>query len=263
MFEQESHNNGFRISDANYRDRLQMNQAHYNSMRAKPINPQAFIDINLTGVRPFPQNWTTTMHQKTNYSSCSQEGGESGGGQQSFKFMRPKRSLFNVEGTDTPIHIGSVDSLTNRHLLDPEIVFPHEDEVYRKIGAKAHVNDQRNSIGQRSSGDKTYKGPEYSPEFYKKKNRNWRSERYEPWKNPEETLPSDLVNLLNIDSSLMMSDARNDYGYEQRPKKLELLDDMDDVKHLDDFKRPDPLDLPFKVLDVTDRTLKYRPKVTR
>jgi len=36
----------FSLDDSNYNDGIRANSAHYNSMRAKPILPQALIEVN-------------------------------------------------------------------------------------------------------------------------------------------------------------------------------------------------------------------------
>lgn len=53
-----------------------------------------------------------------------------------------------------------------------------------------------------------------------------------------------------------------DFDYEQDPF-IEKKDELDVVKSLDTWRPNTPLQLPFKVLDVGDKALKYRPRVTR
>ena len=59
-----------------------------------------------------------------------------------------------------------------------------------------------------------------------------------------------------------MYEAKSEFSYEQTPES-DFAADIYDVKNLDNFKRAMPLEVPFKVLDLADKSIKYRPKVTR
>lgn len=124
-----------------------------------------------------------------------------------------KRCLFDSD-VDKNIHLRSLDTLSNRHLLDTNLKLPFEDDVFRKIGQKKLISNQRNSLEERSPGDKTYKVSEYSKEFYNKKNRNWRSEKYELPKKSEETMSNDLIKLLNMDETINLFSNKYEFGYE-------------------------------------------------
>ncbi len=215
-------------------------------MRNKPIYPPTLIDINLRSLRPFPNTWVKTKDEWMHFKHESQ-----------FR----KRCLFDLNDEVKQVHLRTIDSLTNRHLMDPNIRFPQEDEVHQIMGIKKLVMNHRNHINEKSPGDKSYKVVEHSHEYFNKKSRDWRSERYEPMRNVKETLSNDLMSLLNIDPASMY-EAKSEYGYEPITD-LERFDDINDVKNLDGFKKTAPLELPFKVLDLADKSIKYRPKVTR
>jgi hypothetical protein len=53
---------------------------------------------------------------------------------------------------------------------------------------------------------------------------------------------------------------RFDYGYEQDPR-IEKAEEINVVKSLCNWKTSIPLEKAFKVLDVTDKNMKYRPRV--
>ncbi len=238
--------NNFKVSDENYYDNIRTNPLHYNSMRNKPTYPPTLLDINMSTLKVFPNKWMKTKDEWKYFRNETQ-----------FR----KRCLFTVNGVPE-VHLRTVDSLTNRHLLDSNIKYPEEDHVHQEMGIKRVVFNKRNEIEEKSPGDKSYKIVEYSNEFFKKKNRNWRSEKYEPVRNVQEVLSNDLLSLLNIDPASMFSAAKSEFGYEPRPE-VDKQEDENDVKNLDNFKKALPLELPFKVLDLADKTIKYRPKVTR
>lgn len=240
-------NSKFIISDSNYKDGILTHPYHYNSMRAKPTFPQSVIENNISSSKPYSDNWVTTKDEWIYFKDDKQFA---------------KRTLFNANETNQKIHLASLGSLTYQHLDNRDISFPNEDDVYRAIGQKRVVANKRNHINELSPGDKTYKIAEYSNEFYKKSNRNWRSEKYELPKKSEETLSSDMMNLLNLNTSSNLFSNKYDVGYESDPR-IEKREEISDVKSLDTWKSAPKLDLPFKVLDLTDKSLKYRPKVTR
>jgi len=120
-------------------------------------------------------------------------------------------------------------------------------------------------LGNNNHGDKPYKAVEYSKEFFSKVNRNWRSEYFGLTKRSEEPLPDELMELLSSNQRKTFSSIfsnKFDYGYEHDPR-IEREDDVKAVKNLDLWRTSSPLSKPFKVLDVTDKNMKYRPKVTR
>lgn len=242
----------YSISDANYADNIRTNPQHYNSMRAKPIYPVGLIENNITSSRPFPNNWATTINSEQP------------------KLLRDatqfrKRCIFKYDDNQTisSIHLRSLDFLTNQHLLNENIQFPHEDQVYQVLGAKRLVdqNANRNFLPELSPGDKTYKAPEYSKEFYYKKNANWRNQKWEPRNKSdiqENSEPRNLMDFLNLDSSVPNFSNKYDFGYEIN-YNLEKQDEIDNVKLLDNWKGTTPLELPFKVLDL-DKSIRYRPR---
>ena len=116
-----------------------------------------------------------------------------------------------------------------------------------------------------SKGDKTYKAVEYSKGFHGKKHRNWRTEYFGITKRAEEPLPDELIDLLsstqrNAFSSLFSN--KFDYGYENDTTR-DKEDEKSCVKSLDCWQTSVPLPKPFKVLDITDKSQRYRPKITR
>ena len=238
------------ISDANYADNIKCDPIHYKSMRAKPVYPQALIENNITSSKPFPNTWTTTKDEWKYFRDSTQFS---------------KRCLFDYSADHSKIHLRSVDSLSNQHLLSENIRFPDEDYIYQVIGQKRLIDakSKRNFLPERTPGDKTYRAPEYSKEFFYKKNVNWRDQRYErPNKlDNDDYLANNLMNLLNLDSSASFLANKSDIGYEQDYKQ-EKFDEIDNVKQLDNWQRASALELPFKVLDV-DKSIKYRPKVNR
>lgn len=237
----------FNLSDSNYNDWVRTHPYHYNSMREKPIYPITLIETNISSVRPFPNNWVSTKDEWTYFRDDRQFA---------------KRTLFDANEVDQKIHLATLSSLTNQHLLDPEIKLPFEDDIFRAIGQKRVVKDKRNTLDEKSPGDKTYKIPEYSNDFYYKTNRNWRSERYQlPSKNGEH-LSKDMMSLLNLDQSSSLFTGKNEIGYEP-DRRLEKQEELSSVRNLSTWRPAPKLEVAFKVLDVGDKALKYRPKVTR
>ena len=84
-------------------------------------------------------------------------------------------------------------------------------------------------------------------------------------KRSEEPIPDELIDMLsstqrNAFSSIFSN--KFDYGYEH-DTKMEKTEDIDVVKSLNSWSSSVPLNKPFKVLDVTDKLQRYRPKITR
>ena len=238
----------FEFSDSTYKDGIIAHPYHYQSMRAKPVYPTGLIENNISSQKFHANNWIRSSDEWNYFKKDRQ-----------FKM----RTLFDSGGNEQ-IHLRSIDSLSNQHMLDPNVQYPQEDDVFRSIGQKRSLIDKRNGIKEMSPGDKTYYVPEYSKEFYKNKNRNWRSEKYLLPKLAEEPMPIDLINMLNLNPNHLASlfSNKRDYGYETNPK-IEKYDEMNNVKDLDKWRAASPLQIPFKVLDLPDKTIKYRPKVTR
>ena len=241
--------NKFPISDENYVDNIRTNPLHYNSMRTKPTYPVSLIENNLSSVKSYPNNWAKTKDEWKFFRNDAQ-----------FK----KRCLFDYDDQNQKVHLRSIDTLSNQHLLEPTLKFPEEDYIYQVLGKKKLVDNKRNDIPEKSPGDKTYKTVEYSKEFFYRNNVNWRNQKNEKPSKYEElsTQSTDIFALLNLDPSVNLFSNKNDIGYEYDPKQ-EKQDEIEDVKHLDSWKRATPLEVPFKVLDLADKTIKYRPKVTR
>ena len=186
-----------------------------------------------------------------------------------------KRCLFDVNGgggddddatgRSHKVHLRTKDSLTYRYLLDSDLNLPHEDQVYQAIGAKRRVDDdeRRNHLTERAPCDNSYKLSEYSKDFYLSKSRNWRSEKYEPAKNHKEFLSNDFVAMFKLNFlKSSVYEARTNYESKD-DARLARVQDINDVRRLDNWKRSPPLEMPFKVLDLTDKHVRYRPKVTR
>ena len=100
------HNNNFKPSDEMYNDNIRVNPCHYNSVRQKPIYPSTLIDMNLSSLKSFPNTWSETKDEWRYFKHETQ-----------FR----KRCLFNLNGADK-VHLRTVDALTNRHLLDQNIL---------------------------------------------------------------------------------------------------------------------------------------------
>ncbi|CAF0893064.1 unnamed protein product [Brachionus calyciflorus] len=236
----------FNISDSTYNDFIQTHPFHYNSMRAKPIYPIGLIETNISSVRPFPEKWSQSK---------------------SGEFPRinrhfAKRTLFNANDIDTNIHMATLSVLSTQHLMDPKIQYPQEDDFHRFVGRKRVVSNKRNDITERKPGDKTYRTPEYSKSFHLKTTRNWRSEIYELPKKNEEALNEELIQMLKLNPNIDLFPTKFDFGYEH-DAKLDKQQDIVDVKHLNSWKTSPKLEVPFKVLDLPEKALKYRPRVTR
>lgn len=79
----------------------------------------------------------------------------------------------------------------------------------------------------------------------------------------QESYP-DLAELLDLSQKKIADVFSNhvDYDYEH-DKFIEKKDELNAVKNLDTWRANTPLQMPFKVLDVGDKALKYRPRVTR
>lgn len=244
----------FKVSDETYKDNIKCSSYHYNAMKAKPTYPPALIENNVSSVKPFPNNWLNTRDE--------------------WKYFRDerkfaKRCLFRYEPTsDDKVHLRSVDSLTNKHLLG-DIKFPHEDYIYQVLGSKRAVPDKRNSLAQRSPGDKSYKTVEYSNNFFGRRARDWRSEKYRLPGKQEQTITDDIIRMLDLDPNGDLAAKFFSRAHHSRDNEYDELDDdelaneIESIQKLDTWRPATPLKLPFKVLDLSDKSLKYRPKVTR
>ena len=84
----------FKLNDSVYKDDVQTHPAHYNSMRAKPIDPVGSIECNISTVKPFPNNYTRSVNE---WQYCSRD-----------KQLR-KRCLFNFDESNQQIHLASIE----------------------------------------------------------------------------------------------------------------------------------------------------------
>lgn len=208
-----------------------------NSMRYKPTYPQSLIEHNISSVRPYPNNWVRTFDE---WKFFKQE-----------KQFR-KRCVFDANDDNKQIHMRSLDSLTNRHLLDTNLK-PNEDYIFQVLGRKANPGDQRNGVPEFSPGDKSYKAVEYSPAYFSK-NTHSRA----PLKSNKPKKEIDLLKALNIrPNSSMTVSSEIDADPLRRNEEIEA------VRALDSWKAAVSLKAPFKVIDVGDKGSKYRPKVTK
>lgn len=236
----------FKISDLTYNDSIVAHPFHYNSMRSKPAYPIGLIESNISSVRPFSQKWLSNDRDEPNR----------------LKRHFPKRTLFNASESDRNIHLASLSVLTQNHLIDKKIDYPREDDFHRFAGHKKHVLSRRNNIDEKKPGDNTYRTPEYSRGFYSKKNRNWRSEYYELPKKNEEILTEELIQMLQLNPNMDLFPTKFDFGYEN-DKEKEKKEDIIDVLDLNAWKNAQKLEIPFKVLDLPEKALRYRPRVNR
>lgn len=140
---------------------------------------------NLKGLRSYPNTW---IRSKDEWKYFRDER----------KFR--KRCLFNVN-QEEKIHLASLDTISNQHLL-PAIKFPYEDDIFRALGQKRNMIDKRNGFEEfapgrhhfsdvkslqkiafnirkiLTAGDKSYRSVEYSNEYFARKNRNWRDDKF-------------------------------------------------------------------------------------
>lgn len=147
----------YTANDSTYHDSIRANPAHYNSMRAKPILPQAIIEVNhkrltfgfnikfktfqfvqnnIKGLRSFPNNWIRTKDE--------------------WKYFRDdrkfrKRCLFPINANER-IHLASLDTVSNQHLLSASLKLPQEDDVFRSLGQKRNLINKRNGFFEYSPG---------------------------------------------------------------------------------------------------------------
>lgn len=215
-------------------------------MRSKPTYPIGLIESNISSVRPFSQKWLPNDRDQTNR----------------LKRHFPKRTLFNASESDRNIHLASLSILANNHLISKEKEYPRDDDFHRFAGRKKHVLSRRNNIEEKKPGDNTYRTPEYSKGFFSKKNRNWRSEFYELPKKNEEALTEELIQMLKLNPSMDIFPTKFDFGYEH-DKEKEKKEDITDVWDLNAWKTMTKLEIPFKVLDLPEKALRYRPRVNR
>lgn len=101
-------------------------------------------------------------------------------------------------------------------------------------------------------------------DFFSRKTRDWRKDKFALPKKTKEPFP-DLTELLDLSEKKIadvFTTSHIEFDYEQ-DALMEKRDELDVVKSLDTWRPISPLQLPFKVLDVGDKALKYRPRVTR
>jgi hypothetical protein len=230
-----THLSSFRLSNETYNDNIYCSPLHFNALRAKPIYPPAIVENNLNGLRIFP-NKSLLNEDKNSIKH----------------FMRPKRCLFRIKGLDEKIHLRSLDFLSNQYLLEKNIQFPDEDDIYKVIGQKMKVQSKRNNIEERSSGDKSYKVVEYSIGFFSRLERNWKSEILKFTYRPNQQL--------NI-SSTSERVQRDEYEDLTELEKEKIH--KKEVKDLDNWMPARPLKFAFQVLDLDEKAPKYRPRVIR
>lgn len=246
-----------RFSNQTYNDNIECSEQHFNSMRSNPVYPAAVIENNVTQLRPFPNNWLETQKMDVKVRNLS------------------KRCLFNATELNRNLHLASLSSLTNEHLLDRGIRWPFEDDVYRRIGQKRRIVDGRNGLEERSPGDKSYREVDYSADFYSRKSRNWRSEKYElPRRSAQsdvDTISDELLSRLvqpgGVSRSAHLFNNVFNYNYDRDLRMFNSSflknEDAHSVSELDSWKPAAKLEMPFRVLDINDKNFKYRPKVTR
>lgn len=180
-----------KFSNSTYRDFVECSPLHFNSMRADPVLPQAFIENNLVHVRPFPQNWLPSSRLQDAEANP----------------IRSKRCLFSRY----QIHLASLSSLTNGHLISSETAAAEgsggdsayfspskveDDHLRREIGARRRVENRRNGLEEKSGGDKSYRDVEYSREFFNKSEREWRSRKFELHARKDETISTYLMQIM-------------------------------------------------------------------
>jgi hypothetical protein len=176
-----------------------------------------------------------------------------------------KRCLFDLSEHERGVHIRTLSTLTNEYLLPKDIKFPQEDNIFRDIGAKRLVQNKRNMLTEYSPGDKSYKAVEYSPNFYDRKSRESRYQDIRREREDELLKAENLFEMLNVkDREISLNLFSNDssFGYEQDARSIKI-EEIREVENLDNWVHTDPPIMPFKVLDLADKTIKYRPKVNR
>ncbi|CAF3354989.1 unnamed protein product [Rotaria socialis] len=104
---------------------------------AKPTLPVGIIEQNIHFMRPYPQNWQRTNNEWIYFNDESAD-------------HRPaKRNFF------ANVYLRSLEDLGD------------ENVHMETMGHKRKVIDPRNGLQKRSEGDKSYRGVELSPNFYK------------------------------------------------------------------------------------------------
>lgn len=146
-----------KFSNSTYRDFVECNPVHFNSMRANPTLPQAIIENNIVQLRPAAISAYWSNRRLTRRAQQLDE-------------HRPKRCLF----TNDQVHLASLSSLTNLHLVESQLA--DDDFLRREIGTKRRVVDLRNGMEFKTLGDKSYRDVEYSSEFFNFSSKEWRSQ---------------------------------------------------------------------------------------
>lgn len=64
-----------------------------------------------------------------------------------------KRCLFETEkDSNEKVHMATLDTISNQHLINPKLTLPYEDDVFRALGQKRNVINKRNGFEEYSPG---------------------------------------------------------------------------------------------------------------
>jgi hypothetical protein len=174
-------------------------------------------------MRPFPQNWQCSQNEWLYFSDESMNNRSS------------KRNFF------ADIHFRSLEDLGDG------------DIHMAQIGHKRQAIDQRNGLGQRSEGDKSYHRVELSPDFHKLgstlppidfgrvKKPHRHAKTYVPMKN-------DVIPIVD------------EKDFEEKERKREHDELVEEVIQLDHWKPVETMTSAFTVFDTDSNGVQYRPR---
>lgn len=225
-----------KFSNLTYRDFVECNSLHFNSMRSIPSLPQAIIENNINQLRPFSHIDLGVQSKKSVY--------------------RPKRCLFS----EHQVHLASLSSLTNLHLHES-----HDDDyLKREIGIKRKVLDARNGIEFKTLGDKSYRDVEYSCEFFNRSSKEWRSHNVSRRQNlTKETIRYAKRFIFYLMQRIHFFITTCSCELDDMTATTTKNEEIQNVQSLNNWRPASRLELPFKVLDLPNKSARYRPKVTR
>ncbi|CAF0831258.1 unnamed protein product [Adineta steineri] len=183
---------------------------------AKPTLPVSIIEQNLHFVRAYPQNYQRSTNEWTYFTDESPD-------------HRPaKRNLF------ANIHLRSIEDLGD------------ENVHMTQIGHKRKVYDVRNGLPKRSDGDKSYRRVEFEPDFHKLGS----------------TLPAinfghmksvDELNKTFIPMKNETLHVIDDKEFEEKERKREYDESINEVHRLDNWKPAECLKSAFNVFPTSSK----------
>ncbi|CAF1165648.1 unnamed protein product [Rotaria magnacalcarata] len=193
---------------------------------AKPTLPVGIIERNIHFMRPYPQNWQRTNNEWIYFNDESVD-------------HRPSKRNFFAN-----VYLRSLEDLGD------------ENVHMESMGHKRKVADPRNGLQKRSEGDKSYRGVELSPNFYKfgctlpavdfgrLKKRHGPKSRFVPMKN--EKIP-----------------VTDENEFEEKERKRENNQIIEEVIQLENWTPVESMTRAFTVFDMESNDKeggKYRPR---